>query len=171
MRLRPLRTCVTKPEWAGSFRWNDRVVAGTSRVSTNATGVRPSDPATTSARNTCRRTDCAIAASERTTPLDQRAGAAQHNAQIQELLPRSCPSFHPRMPTLMHCTHPGMRCLRLGSHFTCGGCYSSFAVQQFWGFKAVPWRSSDGRAKPVWRGEHQNPLPGPRARPLPVHIR
>ena len=47
----------------------------------------------------------ACTASHPQAPPDQRADAAQHGAQLQEVLPRRCPSFHPR--SLLCCTaHP-----------------------------------------------------------------
>jgi hypothetical protein len=35
-------------------------------------------------------------ATHQKAPPDQRTDAAQHGAQLQDLLPRGCPSFHPR---------------------------------------------------------------------------
>ena len=44
-------------------------------------------------------------ATHQKAPPDQRADAAQHGAQLQDLLPRRCPSVHPRS-LLCRTAHP-----------------------------------------------------------------
>src|SRR3954463_679268 len=62
-----MRSCVTRPAWTSSFKWNDRLLGGRESSSASTPGVAPSAPATTSERKTCRRIGWASAARALTT--------------------------------------------------------------------------------------------------------
>ena len=52
---KPVRSCVTRPEFASSFRWKESVAGATPNSSWMTPGVSPRCPATTRARKTSSR--------------------------------------------------------------------------------------------------------------------